>query len=464
MYCRANVFGPSYHNIFLLTFVSGSLLIYQVIQDKQQKLFSIKSALLSILAGFLMGMAVLTIPVLAAFYIIISTVLLGVMIHSKSLQGKYQLPVIFFWSGTLIMGGIYLLFLFSRVTAAELIQNIPYLFQDSVHASRTIGEHLYDFLWLCGFYAKYTLIALLLAVIYRIGCLILKKQERKFSVIFLLIGLMAFCIDLYQKADSHMSSYISLLFCTLIFIVLYGDFKPEKRKANEGLFFIIGAASVCTMYSFASATSDPIIQGMIFVTIGLQIVISDSQKNWNTKISVKGILIAVILIMIGMTMRIRVVSVYRDAPLQELTTKITKGPGKGLITTDKNVENYNNCLNVMNEINSLERDENDTILITAMAPWLYTATDIPCGAHTTWRVLLDNPLLKEYFKNHSISDLKYILVLDEEYGAYKGAMTPEGSSKTPNQNQYEGFLWEIINSNEYQSKKVSSGILYNRND
>lgn len=465
LYSRANIYGPSYHNIFLLTFVSSAFLIMQVIQDKENGPLTKNQAVLALLAGSLMGMAIITIPILVAFYILVSFVLLVIMIRSKKLSGNYRLPVICFWGGTLIIGGLYLIFIFSRTSLSEFTQSIPYLFMDSVHESRTLAAHINDIILLCTSYAKYSVVSLTLAGAYRIVCFAIKNKNEKYKGIFLSIGFISLGIDLCQRDDSHMGSYVAFLFFELLFVILYGK-TTELRliKKAYSQFFIFGAIIVCLMYSLASATSDPIIQGMIFISLGLLITISDIQKNVGKDRYRTVILVAAMFLMIGMTMRIRIVSVYRDAPLQKLDSRISEGPAEGLITTKDNYEAYNRCLNTMKAINAQKSDGRDTIFITAVAPWMYTCTDIPCGVQTTWRTLFDYPLIEKYFESHDLSDLKYVLILDEEYGSYEYAMDPEGTDEHPNINQYSGYLWNAINTYEYKKQKVACGILYVRDN
>ena len=116
-------------------------------------------------------------------------------------------------------------------------------------------------------------------------------------------------------------------------------------------------------------------------------------------------------------------------------------------------------MEIMHYVNSAENCDDDSILISVLAPWMYVCTEVRNGGISPWRIYLDEPLMKQYYKYHDIENLKYVVVLNKDVGNYVAAGTPEGTDQAPNENK-EGFIYDYIKENSYMKIGFKSGMLY----
>lgn len=217
--------------------------------------------------------------------------------------------------------------------------------------------------------------------------------------------------------------------------------------------FALGSATI-------DATYGGVLCGLIVLMEASEFALAFKERKY--KFVVNCVTMCVLAVLLGMLMKIRITTVYRDAPLAMLDTEITQGPTKGLWTTKEHVEQYNACLRVMNDINGLEKQEENCVLISVFAPWMYVCTDVHSGGFSVWKNYMDAPLLEEYYRYHDIENLKYVIVLDEAVGSYIQAGNIEGTNDRPNRNDKEGFLWDYIGNNTYEKMEFECGVLYVR--
>lgn len=128
------------------------------------------------------------------------------------------------------------------------------------------------------------------------------------------------------------------------------------------------------------------------------------------------------------------------------------------------MEQYDECLEVMDYINELECQKEDSMVISVIAPWMYLCTNKHNGAVSPWRIYLDDPLMAEYYQYHDIKNLKFVIVLNEDIGNYIDAGTVEGTDSAPNKNTCEGFLYEHLNGGSFKQIEFGGGTLYVRDD
>lgn len=186
--------------------------------------------------------------------------------------------------------------------------------------------------------------------------------------------------------------------------------------------------------------------------------------------------IAITCAVLVQTMMLRLVNIYRDAPVQMLNSKISAGPAKGLYTTADHQVAYNVVYSAIRKYcqssnlnephrfdNSLEQDSSSVanIFITKLLPWGYMCTDLRCGAPTTWRTPFNSKRLEPYYQMNPGRYPDMILVLNEQFGSYITCGDVE-SDTAPNENETGGYLLEYINSHDYETIEVPCGTLYNR--
>ena len=86
-----------------------------------------------------------------------------------------------------------------------------------------------------------------------------------------------------------------------------------------------------------------------------------------------------------------------DAPLRELTTKVERGAGKGLYTTEETAQWYEE---VYDDMDSLNMKEDDGFLVVGSAPLLYLYADREVASYSTWQVYANETRLYRYYEIH----------------------------------------------------------------
>ncbi len=94
-----------------------------------------------------------------------------------------------------------------------------------------------------------------------------------------------------------------------------------------------------------------------------------------------------------LTAGLRMVTVYRDAPLKQLDTVISEGPARGIVTTAANVRDY---AAVYADLTGHAPREG-CLLVTNLLPAAYLMTDLPPATPSTFNMTVDTAWLKLYY-------------------------------------------------------------------
>ena len=466
LYSRANVGGLSYHNLFLCAYIMANMLLFHIISYKKEGIFNWKCKIYCLIVGALLGMAMITIPYLVLPVVIVYVILILMYKYFKS----YFLILLLVGGGIAGTGLAYLMFLFSRLSVYDLMDNVKFLFMEKDHGTRSLFMYLSSFWQLVYSYGKYLLGIILFCIIVNGCCLLfrIKISQCKKEILYLVSG-MVFMYNVYCYSSSHMSSYLIFgLFGIVLSMLLVRNNRNDRnywRDYNLAWFYV-SAIVVIVTFSMASATSDPMTEGFVMFSLMTIVLISQINAEWKSRWDWirKGINLLIIFLMLGMTMYIRIFSVYRDAPLEEMDSMIAEGPARGLITTRLHAQQYSECMEVLHYMNAFEENKAENAFwVTKLAPWMYVGTNLKSGAPSPWRHTIDDPLLTLYYETHDIMKLKYILVLKDEYGEFQVANNVEGTNLTPNENVKDGEIWEEILEN-YDLVKFKCGNLYIRRE
>ena len=146
------------------------------------------------------------------------------------------------------------------------------------------------------------------------------------------------------------------------------------------------------------------------------------------------------------TIFFRIAEVYRDAPLEQLNTKIECGPAKGLITTEEHALQYSQLYDIIQKYKNVK----GRVFFTKLCPWAYLCLNNRYGTHSSWRVALDDDLLLQYYYEKPENKPNIVFVLNDSVGNYiSSKWCGCGSSLEPNTNRRKGILWNELSSLEY---------------
>ena len=479
-YTHLNIATLSYYTLSVQMFLMSMLLIYHYY-------LSLKKRHL-VYSGILFSLSVLSLPTLSAAYFAVLLILLILIAAPKLiklntdrsaalLNARLKDIVFYTLAGIAIPAALFIIYLLLTVPIADFIGGIPYVLSDEEHGTSIIYPLKKFFIGInevfgYGAYASYILI------VFALAASVFKTAKKHWLRVTVFTADIVLFIYLFICAAGH-TGYIQTVLC-LFTLPLF--FLQEKKDLKIFFTFIAGGMLFSLVYSYSSNGYLYILSmGHFIAGIGCILIlgqyISVSRPENDILSKILPILINTVLcIVLIQTMLLRIVNIYRDAPLDMLNTRILKGPAAGLYTTAEHNNDYetvydtllNSCQSTNLKVpsvypNSMEMESKNVgnIFITKLLPWGYMCTDLRCASPTTWRTAFNSARLEPYYEMNPGRYPDIILVLDEKYGSYMTCGDVE-ADPAPNENEIGGFLLEHINSNDYEISSVPCGTLYVR--
>ena len=475
-YAHLNIATLSYYTLSVQLFLMSLLLVYDYYRTYSKNQL--------IIAGILFALSVLSLPTLSVAYFIVAALIFIILLavrftrlpeDLKNTVRSADLPAVLLYTfmGICIPAAIFIIYLFVNVSVRDFISGIPYVLTDEEHTTSLIYPIKKFFIGInevygYGAYASYVLIVLT-AVSFFI------KQRPGKSVRLMIFSLDTVLFAVFFVLSLGHTGYIHTALCLYALPLFFISRKPDLKILNT---FILGGMIMSLTYSYSSNGYLYVLSmGHFIMAIGCIIAIDSFIMELDSfRIGYTVALTAVICVTLIQTMELRLVNVYRDAPLQMLNFRITEGPAKGLYTTADHYVAYNVVHSTIKKYcmsselnypqmypNSMELESKSVgnIFITKLLPWGYMCTDLRAGAPTTWRTPFNSKRLKPYYELNPGRYPDMILVLNEEYGSYLTCGDVE-SDPAPNENEISGYLLEYINSGDFEKTSVPCGILYKR--
>ncbi len=479
-YAHLNIATLSYYTISVQMFLMSMLLIYHYYSSLKKRHL--------VYSGILFSLSVLSLPTLSVAYFAVVFLLIVIMFipgvfklsesHAAPIKNALLKEIILYTlAGIAIPAILFMAYLLTTVPVSEFIKGIPYVLSDEEHATSIVYPFKKFFIGInevfgYGAYASYLLIVTtFLTSFFRV----FRKQWFRISV---LIADLILFVYLFIYAFGH-TGYIQTVIC-LFTLPLF--FTQEKKDLKAFFTFIAGGMIFSLVFSYSSNGYLYVLSmGHFIASIGCILILDQYAKEHAkdgkilSRICIIGCTATVCIALIQ-TMSLRIVNVYRDAPLYLLTSRITKGPAAGLMTTEDHYRAYMTVYDTLQEYcqssdlsvpsiypNSMELDSKNVgnIFITKLLPWGYMCTDLRCGAPTTWRTPFNSIRLQPYYEMNPGREPDIILVLNEEIGSYLSCGDIE-ADPVPNENEIGGYLLEYLDSNDYEVFTVPCGTVYKR--
>jgi len=461
-YAHLNIATFSYYMLSLMFMFLSLLLIYDYYDDK--------SKVKLVIAGFAYAIAVLSLPTLAVPYILIIFVIFAVLIINRFVHLPTAVKtcidnmdlitvILYTFIGIAIPAVVILAYLFINIPINGFIKSVPYVLTDKEHDFTYIFAIKKFFTAVRDVYGKYTYISLLLIL----ASAILPRKIRETIVTDILVTADVLLFIIYAIKSFGHTGYILSALC-LFTLPLF--FLSNKKNIRMFILFITGGATLSMTYSLSS-------NGQLYIlAIGHFIMsiagicfaydFATSRKNKFGLSAITNITIALVIVYTCcITIELRMVNVYRDAPISELNCRIDEGPAKGLYTTKEHYEYYKNVCDTITELCTSEgNDSEDTIMFSKICPWGYMYTDLKCAMPTTWRTSsYDKDQFDGYYEVNPDRKPALILVLDEQYGSYDACGDVE-DDHNPNLDEMNEFWLDYISSNNLVATPVKCGTLY----
>lgn len=439
-YARANIGGMSYYNITLTCILGAILIIYEQLPYKGS------GGIRLYLTGSLLALAAICTPYLVLVYLI-----LGCTVLINKEMRVYKRVLLKICVGGIVVVLMYLIYILSTVSVQELMLNIPYILNEpelqKTNPLLVIPLIIVRIIWRY----KWTSLGMILSF----GFVGFKNRKESLSErdkhLVIVINLCIFIVNTYLSWG--MIGCINIagtIFGLLILRVL-----EDKENVDRGIAVIFGVAGVgtCIAFSFSSDTGlDAMTIGFVILGMGIILLLYKQQ-------SIKKLRKFITCVMILETMILRIFSVYRDAPINELNTPIKSGPAKYMLTTKEHVMQYDS---LRAAILQYVRSE-DIVFYTKNCFWGYLCTDNEYGTPSSWRIAFDSPRLAEYYKLNPEKIPTCIFVLNPMYGNYQSSLI-QGNEKVdrPNENIIGGYLAEYIVEHEYEKIELDCATIYRR--
>ncbi len=476
-YTHLNIATLSYYTVSVQFFLMSMLLIYHYFRtwDKRQLIIS----------GVLFAISVLALPTLclAYFAVIIVIALLLLALRFTGIPDEFKdrirsadLTAIMLYTfiGICIPAALFAVFLSGNVSVSDFIRGIPYVLSDEEHGTSLIYPIRKFFIGINEVYGYSAYISYLLILLTFIAFVIKQRPGKSVRLMIFILDTVLFIVD-FVLSSGH-TGYIQTALCLYALPLFFLGRKPDRRILYT---FILGGMIMSLTYSYSSNGYLYVLSMGHFITsIGCVIILDGFiREAGEYRLGYSVTLTAVICTVLIQTMELRLINIYRDAPLQMLNFRISDGPAGGLYTTADHYVSYNvvystiknycvsSELNVPQKYpNSMELDSKSVgnIFITKLLPWGYMCTDLRAGTPTTWRTAFNSKRLQPYYEMNPGRYPDMILVLNEEYGSYLTCGDVE-ADPSPNENEIDGFLLDYVNSNDYEQMSVPCGILYKRN-
>lgn len=436
-FSRANICGPSYYNL-CLRFVVLSFLIAD---PKSSKSVSVRN----LLSGISLSLAVLCNPYLSLPIIVIYPVLL-----TKKQNRKQLLQT---GLGILISAGLYsVLFLF-KGDIFQYANNLKYVLSDPAHAT----SFLSSLREMIDHHRNTNSMPVICAVALLCAYVLLKRKEKP-SVLFYFLQITVCLLSLLKPlllisvipCYSYLGSFAISLFPSILWAVL------QKDRSDAVILYLAGLL-VAVCFAFASNTRyDAMLVGYClsacagFLYLSQQITSLPQKEKGSVCFRAVCILIGTFLVTISGVQRI--LGIYRDAPLSQLTVPLTDGPAAGLLTSKQQANQYNEILQVLKN-DDLFTDDDACILNSKCVPWAYLCRHNRVGAPTTWAIPVSDPREESYLRQKNITDL-YVCVYSSEVASYQSCyFNNHKETTTYNAQVFEGPLSGLLTD----SNKIYSG-------
>lgn len=411
-----------------------------------------------VIAGVCIAFSVMCMPVFAVGYFIVMAAVIAAMIVSRTGRVpekiRNAIKELKLWDitvytviGILIPAVLFAVYVLSHVDMARLFDTLPYMLIDKEH-NESWGYFIRKpHRCLMDVFGIYTYGSYILIAVSFIFSKYLKKHP--LQEITAVSAVIVFALQAYM-AWGH-TGYIQVAFFMFALPVFF-----VSEKKNHALFWlmVIPATLVAAIFCFSSSDFLYVIAiGCAIGTSAGVCALYDFAKGNGRIVSVLVGIACVFSLFVTFTLRI--VNVYRDAPLDKLTEVIPTGVAKGLYTTEEHLLQYLDVYEVIDEYCRGER-----ILISKVLPWGYAATDMRCGYPTTWRsTAYDEEQLDKYYSYNEVAKPDVILILNEEYGSFDASGDVE-DDHNPNLDELGTYWKDYITTSGMKEIRVKCGRIY----
>lgn len=383
-----------------------------------------------IISGVSFAGAVLCCPYLAIGYVLFA---LGVAARLAIRKTKLNKNVfstnmfslktfLWFTVGVAGLAVIFLIFLLTRVSFGEIMNMMPHLLTDPEHPqlSFTVKMNFYfKTIWECQEFFKYALIAY--GVI--LAAMIIDRKRKMHRSIYLILTTFVVIFSFVLFLPQMQTVYYNAIMYPMLFLGLTSYILTEnKSRTLMASLFALGfiySVALCFssnqyFYVTAMAASASNIASFVFIA---QLVKEMNESNDNLdyprlcKYTSFALVAFVIFLQGAFQIDVKANHCFWESAPKDLTTTISAGPAKGIITTADNAEVYRQ---INEDLDYYKTKTPDNILCLTARTWTYLALDnYPYGTLSAW-ITGEKPesieRLNDYYSVNPEKKPKYIYI------------------------------------------------------
>ena len=365
--------------------------------------------------GVIVANLVLANPFTSLLYFLWGIVVIIALIISKI--KKIELPrelqmknFIFMTIGVFIVFVLFVWFVFSRASYADIKVNLPYILGNSEYSEGVLVKSKKYFL---QFWKYYKPIVITFAIVL-LGVVVNPKRS-KFKVLYLLPMAVACIAMIIYYGFFGKLFQINYIFAPVAFCGVIAYLITENK--NKRLFF--GAYLPSILYTFCVqlctdthmvgvSIATGLATGLTFYLLGICVFEEQKKQEENKNTNKEKITIIARRFAIGIFISLLAVqfvtSIYQRATfatygqtVAKSTMKFDKGPAKGIYVSQEFADYFNA---IYKELDIQDLTESESILVIGVEPWMYLYADSGCGSYTTWQITENDELLRPYFMKH----------------------------------------------------------------
>lgn len=415
MHAHFGINGFSYNTMAPLLVVLSALCCFDALDGRH---FPLKM----LLSGMFYALSVQVYPY---FVISLPVWIVACLLWRKSAPGAKAVcrrAALYWLAGLAGTAILFLLYVFTKASPAELLSNISGLLGDPDHTSANL-------LWVLANYCNATRVlfgpvfigAVLLFAVGLTAWLwkdpLRQQQLRRWGLLFalLLAALSVVWIIAYDYPNEHKINLAAMSLALLLpgLFCLSGG-KPDRSL----LLFFLGLALSLAVQVGSNTRIRAASGALLPASLGTLLYLFDvSLRQWNSDRPNRGILFAAATLVcaaqLALTTGLRLITVYRDEPLPSLGTILSDGPAQGIVTTGSNAAAYTALLSDLTE----NAPESGSILITNLMPVGYLMTTLRPAAPSTFNMTMDAPWLIRYYELHPQRRPDYIFAVTSAIGS-----------------------------------------------
>ena len=348
-----------------------------------------------ICGGILASIVVMANPYAVFAYVLYGIACAIVTVILKK-QGK-EIPVAVrfqtFFKMSLTAAGVmavFLAFTFWHATLERIMKNLPYIIGDQEHVQRW-NVKISDYF---RYFKEHYLGCMLVPIFAGIAAMMDKKRVQHG---WIYMGVSVIAVVPYMIYHGVISNYVPINLVTVPICILgFVAYIVSEKKLGKVFYIWYVPAMIYPFIVQITSNTGPLAVSAGFVTAGAASVLLAA--NWameQNKNLIKNVMCGVIVLQLAIMLFLRITYVWADAPLSELTTKVERGAGKGLYTTEFAAQYYEE---VYDDLDTLNMTEDDGLLVVGSEPLLYLYADKQVSSYSTWQVYTNETRLYRYYE------------------------------------------------------------------